>query len=74
MKTYNITDDADRMKVGKSIKHDLKANRKNGFYDWQWVEDGDQTIFEFYWNFIDVDYIFYKMERETHSSRSVGGR
>ncbi len=45
---------------GSRFKKALKVrNKKQGFFDWQYTEDDDKVIFEFYWDNITEEYIYY---------------
>lgn len=72
-----IKTDKDRMEVGNSILRELGASKKTGFFDWQWMEDDEYTIFEFYWDYIDTDFIWYLMDyiklNEQYSPILTGG-
>jgi hypothetical protein len=49
------------MNIGNKLKRELKANKINGFFDWQYFGEFDdpEITYEFYWNEITSDYIFY---------------
>lgn len=54
--------DAEILKIGNKIKRKLQcANKKNGFFDWQYANFiGDDFItYEFYWNELDNKNAFY---------------
>ena len=50
------------IKLGNKFKRELRANKKKGFFDWQYAEyDDNEVTFEFYWNEIKPDNIYWIM-------------